>query len=84
MTPRVPRIRRRWSTEPLFRLTRSKSSRELADNLQVSPRRIERAVVGGLNDSSADEFACRLGFHPAMVWVDWFDAVAELEEAETR
>ena len=57
MTPRIARIRRRWPTEPLFRITRSANSRELADALQVSTKRVERAVVGGLNDKSADEFA---------------------------
>lgn len=82
MTPRIARIRRRWPTEPLFRITRSANSRELADALQVSTKRVERAVVGGLNDKSADEFACRLGMHPAMLWGDWFDAVAELDEVD--
>lgn len=82
MTPRTIRIRRRWPIEPLFRITRSANNRELAEALQVSAKRVERAVAGGLNDKSADEFACRLGMHPAMLWGDWFDAVAELEEVD--
>jgi hypothetical protein len=82
MTPRIARIRRRWPTEPLFRLTRSATSRELAESLQVSTKRVDRAVVTGLNDKSADEFACRLGLHPAMLWGDWFDAVSELDEVD--
>lgn len=81
---RTARIRRRWPAEPLFRLTQTHNNRELANMLQVSAKRVEHAVSRGLNDKIADEFACRLGMHPAMVWGDWFDAVAELDEAGLR
>ncbi len=43
----------------------------LANHLRISWARIEEYRAAGLTADEADEFAGRLGMHPAEIWREW-------------
>ncbi len=45
-----------------------------AEVLDVSPSCVNRWRICGLSERTADHVACRLGFHPASIWPDWWNA----------
>ena len=80
---RGPRVVPRLSMLTLTTLLRSTDPRfnhsTLALTLGVGRCEIMRFLRTGLPERRADEFACRLGFHPCEVWgADWW-AIAALE-----
>lgn len=68
--PRGERGGRRWSAAELLDAA-GVSALVAAEVLGVRPRSVHRAVVDGLNEPTADRWACRMGFHPAVVWPEW-------------
>ena len=45
----------------------------LANRLGVSRSVVIQARQRGLSVRQADEFACRAGYHPSLVWPSWFE-----------
>jgi hypothetical protein len=44
-----------------------------AEALGVSVRTVHHWRVRGLNEQQADHIACRLGYHPSLIWPEWWD-----------
>jgi len=47
------------------------SARRLAEKIGVSRRTVCRWQRHGLTEAQADQAACALGTHPALVWPEW-------------
>ena len=47
----------------------------LAQRLQISKQNLKRLKKPGalIRESTADTYAIKLGYHPMMIWPDWFD-----------
>ncbi len=45
-----------------------------AATLEVDPATVQNWRRRGLNERQADHAAVRLGFHPASIWPEWWDA----------
>lgn len=69
---------RSFPIEPLMRAARAGDPAHLARMLDLHPANFYRNVQrqkGFVTMRLADEWATRLGFHPAMIWGDdWWDA----------
>lgn len=57
-----------WPVGPLLELVP-----DLRVRLDLDTHQWERATVYGLSDRTADHWATKLGYHPGVVWADWFD-----------
>lgn len=64
---------RRFPMAPLLERLGPASVAAKAERLGVSRERVYDHLRRGVNEWVADELACRVGFHPAQVWPDWFD-----------
>jgi len=65
----------RWPVAPLWDVAEATSAHHLAELLGVSDRTVVRWLVVGLLDTQADRMAVRLGYHPSMLWPEWFDVL---------
>lgn len=74
--------RRRRPTFSLDHVTHGNLS-ELALRSGYSPRTIHRWKTNGIPLHSADQLACRLGYHPANIWPDWFHPRTHAPNAQT-
>lgn len=70
MRPPEPRL----PLAPL--LTGGRTIGDIAALLGVSKRVVSRWRHDGIRWSLADQAAVALGLHPALVWPDWYEAVA--------
>lgn len=50
----------------------------VAEQVGVTARTLHRSAHDGLSPRQADEYATRLGLHPANVWTDWYQILDEL------
>jgi hypothetical protein len=52
--------------------------------LDVHPRTFEKMRKNGLSEYNADKYATKLGFHPGVVWPEWWPSEEEIEYLETK
>ena len=73
-----PRCPRRWGNGVWCGAVHDKVR---AARLGVGPKQLYRWRENGLTWVAADRVAIRLGVHPVLLWPEWVDVYAELEEA---
>lgn len=72
-----------WPIRPLLDLAPDGITREdLSRLIGASHETIEACKVYGCSDLQADRWACRLGYHPSLIWPDWFDAGLTVVDAQ--
>lgn len=79
---RYEAVARIHSADPLMARLRAEDPSELAVALGVSLRHAARLIAYGLTDAQADRYACRIGFHPSVLWADWWDIDPDVEEGD--
>lgn len=77
---RYEAVRRTHSAEPLMTKVRADDPHTLATALGVSLRHASRLIAHGLTDLQADRYACRIGFHPSVLWPGWWDIEPDVDE----
>lgn len=77
---RYEAVERVHPAEPLLERIGGGGPTDLATALAISHRHAERLIAHGLTDVQADRFAVRIGLHPSMVWVDWWDIEPDVDE----
>lgn len=66
---------RRYPIEPLYELPcyRDKTSREIQKLTGYNDTTVRRwRAAGTLPEPAADRLACLAGFHPGLVWPEWW------------
>jgi len=77
--PGVPKFKIWFPTEPFFdKFCKDRSDiglQELSRRMQVPAGNLKKISQPGtmIRESTADAYAIKLGYHPVMIWSDWFD-----------
>lgn len=77
---RYAAVQRTHSAEPLMDRLRVDEPAQLAAALRISVTHAKRLIALGLTDHQADRYACRIGYHPSVIWPDWWDIEPDVEE----
>lgn len=64
---------RRLPLEPLLAAVGRPPKHRFADAVGVHAKQVYRWLEYGVTEVQADELACRLDLHPAIIWPDWAD-----------
>lgn len=64
----------RFPVGPLLEVADVALPSDLAIRVGVHVRSVNRATHDGLNADTADRWAIALGYHPCLIWTDWFDS----------
>ena len=71
LPPPAPGEARPFDLDPLEVLLGRPGATRLAERLEIHYRQLFRLRASGLTDGQADELACRVGLHPAVVRPGW-------------
>jgi hypothetical protein len=66
--------------EPLIERTGATDLQHLARLLGISDRWARELKATGLTDTQADRYACRIGYHPSILWPTWLNIEPDLDE----
>ncbi len=75
----MPKFKIWFPTEPFFdKFCKDRSDAgllELARRMQMPAGNLKKVSKPGtlIRESTADAYAIRVGYHPSMIWPDWFD-----------
>lgn len=81
--PGVPKFKIWFPTEPFLDIVLKDKTdlglENLARRLGVPKQNLKRFQKPGtmIRESTADTYAIKAGYHPIMIWPDWFDAEPE-------
>jgi hypothetical protein len=69
--PRRPWPLPQFPFDPIVALYPQHTDNELADELGVTRRQVQRYRAQGLSLWTADSVACAVDYHPEVLWSDW-------------
>lgn len=70
----------KYALTPLVEALTLAPGASVARVLNVSGQRLASFAEYGIEERTAERLAVRAGFHPSVIWTEWFDdAIAELE-----